>query len=177
MSVVALGAGGASVWTTTSGGAARYSACMRPRISVKALIIEAGRILLPLHRDDAGLYYILPGGGQEEGETLAAALVRECREELGVDVNVGDLLGARDYIGRNHEFAATDDAHQVELMFRCTLHGESQPALGTNPDPRQIGVEWVELARLDRVRFYPRRLAEILSTRGDGAFGYLGDVN
>jgi 8-oxo-dGTP pyrophosphatase MutT (NUDIX family) len=148
-----------------------------PRISVKALIIDAGRILLPLHRDDAGLYYILPGGGQEVGETSAEALVRECREELGVDVSVGELLGARDYIARNHEFAATDNAHQVELMFRCSLAGESAPVLGANPDPRQIGVEWVELVQLDRVRLYPRRLAEILATRGDVAFGYLGDVN
>ena len=58
---------------------------MPPRISVKALIIEAGRILLPMHRDDDGIYFILPGGGQEWGETAVAALERECREELGVD--------------------------------------------------------------------------------------------
>lgn len=150
---------------------------MQHRISAKGLIIEAGRILLPAHRDEAGIYYILPGGGQEPGETLAAALVRECREELGVDVIVGELLGARDYIARHHEFAATDDAHQVELMFRCTLVAGSVPALGANPDPRQIGVDWVELAQIDRVRFYPRRLAELLASRGDVVFGYLGDVN
>jgi 8-oxo-dGTP pyrophosphatase MutT (NUDIX family) len=157
--------------------APRYRPRVRHRISVKALIIQDRRILLPLHRDDDGLYYILPGGGQEPGETLAQALVRECREELGVDVTVGELLGARDYIARNHEFAATDNAHQVELMFRCTVASDAQPVLGTNPDPRQIGVEWVELAQLDRVRLYPRRLAEILAARGDIAFGYLGDVN
>ncbi len=150
---------------------------MKPRVSIKALIIDAGRILLPKHRDDDGDYYILPGGGQEPGETAAAALVRECREELGVDVIVGELLGARDYIGRNHEFAATDDAHQVELMFRCALVGDATPTLGSIPDPRQVGVEWLELAQLDRVRFYPRRLAELLVAHGDAPFGYLGDVN
>ena len=149
---------------------------MHHRISVKALIIDGGRILLPLHRDEAGLYYILPGGGQEAGETLAAALERECREELGVEVAVGELVGARDYIGRHHEFAATDDAHQVELMFRCRLVGGT-PGTGTAVDNRQIGAEWVELAELGRVRFYPRRLAEVLVERGDVVFGYLGDVN
>jgi len=149
---------------------------MRPRISVKALIVDRGRLLLPLHRDDAGLYYILPGGGQESGETLAAACVRECREELGVDVAVGELLGVRDYIGRHHAFAATDDVHQVELMFRCTLLGGT-PGTGTVVDDRQIGAEWVELAGLARVRFYPKRLAEILVARGDAPFGYLGDIN
>jgi 8-oxo-dGTP diphosphatase len=151
---------------------------VKPRISVKALIIDAGRILLAKHRDEAGIYFILPGGGQEPGETLVAALERECREEVGVDVTVGELLGARDYIGRNHEFAATDDAHQVELMFRCTMRsGTAVAALGALPDPRQIGAEWVELAQIDRVRLYPRRLAEVLASRGDAVFGYLGDVN
>jgi 8-oxo-dGTP diphosphatase len=150
---------------------------VKPRISVKALIIDTGRILLAMHRDDAGIYYILPGGGQEPGETLVAALERECREEVGVDVTVGELLGARDYIGRNHEFAATDDAHQVELMFRCTLRSDAVASLGAVPDPRQIGAEWVDLAQLDRVRLYPRRLAEVLASRGDVVFGYLGDVN
>lgn len=149
---------------------------MRPRVSVKALIVDRGRLLLPLHRDGAGLYYILPGGGQEAGETVAAALVRECREELGVEVAVGDLLGVRDYIGRNHEFASTDDVHQVELMFRCTLLGGT-PGTGTAVDDRQIGAEWVELAGLARVRFYPKRLAEILVARGAAPFGYLGDIN
>jgi ADP-ribose pyrophosphatase YjhB (NUDIX family) len=150
---------------------------MHHRISVKALIVEGDRILVPMHRDDAGVYYILPGGGQEPGETLSAALERECREELGVDVTVGELVGARDYIARNHEFAATDDAHQVELIFRCTLASGATPALGANPDARQIGFEWIELAQLDRVRFYPRRLAAILAAHGDRPFGYLGDVN
>ena len=152
-------------------------ASVQPRISVKALIIDGHRILLPLHRDDQGDYFVLPGGGQERGETAIAALQRECRQELGVDVEVGELLGARDYIARHHEFAATDDAHQVELMFRCRLSSDVVPAIGPSPDNRQVGVKWLELAELDRVRFYPRKLAEVLAKRGAHAFGYLGDVN
>jgi 8-oxo-dGTP diphosphatase len=152
-------------------------ATVQPRISVKALIIDGGRILLPLHRDDEGDYFILPGGGQERGETAIATLERECREELGADVEVGELLGARDYIAQHHEFAATDDAHQVELMFRCTLKSGVVPAIGPSPDSRQVGVKWLELAELDRVRFYPRVLAGVLAKRGDQPFGYLGDVN
>ncbi|MEP6861057.1 MAG: NUDIX domain-containing protein [Deltaproteobacteria bacterium] len=150
---------------------------MQPRISVKALIVDAGRILVPMHRDDDGDYFILPGGGQERGETVIAALERECQEELGVAVTVGDLVGARDYIAQHHEFAATDDAHQVELVFRCTLKTGAVPVVGANPDARQIGVKWLALAELDRVRFYPRRLAELLAKSGDRPFGYLGDVN
>lgn len=32
-----------------------------------------------------------PGGKLEEGETLEQCLIRECREELGVEISVGDL--------------------------------------------------------------------------------------
>jgi hypothetical protein len=64
----------------------------------------------------------------------------------------------------------------VELMFRCRMVGGT-PGTGLAVDTRQIGAEWVELGQLDRVRLYPRRLAEILAREGDVVFGYLGDVN
>jgi 8-oxo-dGTP diphosphatase len=58
-------------------------------------------------------YYETPGGGVEAGETLEAAFVRECHEELGYDIVVGKAIGeVKDYynlIGRcnqNHYFFA-----------------------------------------------------------------------
>ena len=49
------------------------------------------RILLvkPTYND----VWHLPGGGVEPGESPAAAAVREVREELGLDVEAGRLLG------------------------------------------------------------------------------------
>lgn len=92
------------------------------RNSVKAIIVEDGKILCIKCKDDWGFFYLLPGGGQEPGETLPDALTRECLEEIGTKVTVGDLVFVRDYISANHEFAEYEsEVHQVELMFIVTF--------------------------------------------------------
>ena len=147
------------------------------RLSVKAIIIRDGRLLVIKNRDADGDWYLLPGGGQEAGETIAAALSRECLEEIGSEVRLGQLRFVRDYIGKHHEFALTDgDSHQVELMFECQL--VSEPKLGTQPDAMQTGLEWLALNALGSFRLYPAALTSLLPGMhaSDGPV-YLGDVN
>jgi len=146
------------------------------RISAKAIIIQDGHLLVIRNRDSSGDWYTLPGGGQERGETLTAALNRECLEEIGSGVTVGRIRFVRDYIAKNHEFAAEDDSHQVEVMFECQL--TSAPGLGAKPDSMQTGVEWLELRDLSNHRLYPKALQRLLSGDApvDGPL-YLGDVN
>ena len=59
-------------------------------VVVGAAIVRAGRVLAAL-RSTGGWEF--PGGKVEIGEADTVALVRECREELGVTVAVGALLG------------------------------------------------------------------------------------
>jgi 8-oxo-dGTP diphosphatase len=149
------------------------------RVSAKAIVVQDGRILLIRNRDADGDWYCLPGGGQAHGETLPAALKRECLEEIGCQMVVGRLLFVRDYRAEHHEFAEEDcDAHQVEIMFECQLAPGCAPAVGAEPDGMQTGVAWVELAALAHSRLYPRALRELLAT-GIPSQGprYLGDVN
>ena len=82
------------------------AATPRVRTAARALIVRDGKLLTTLMHDGNGDFYILPGGGQRHGEALAHTVARECREELGVEVEVGALAYVRDYIGRNHDFAA-----------------------------------------------------------------------
>ncbi|MDI2128900.1 (deoxy)nucleoside triphosphate pyrophosphohydrolase [Yinghuangia seranimata] len=68
-----------------------------PRVVVGAAILRAGRVLAACRSAPAHLAggWEFPGGKQEPGESEAEALVRECREELGVAVRaVGRLPGA-----------------------------------------------------------------------------------
>lgn len=154
---------------------------MKPiRTSAKAIIVRDGRLLTSHLTDSDGDWYALPGGGQEHGETLLAAVRRECREEIGVAVDVHELLFIREYIARHHEFANFErDVHQVEFMFRCTLDDGAEPELGEQPDTQQIGVAWLPLVQLHDYRLYPlalRDYSEHFAGR-DGAPVYLGDVN
>ena len=94
-------------------------------IVVTAAIIERDGHFLVTERQP-GLHlegcWEFPGGKCEPGEALASCLARELKEELDVDVHVGDEI----FITM-HEYAE----RVVELhFFRCELIGEPAPQIG-----------------------------------------------
>lgn len=145
------------------------------RNSVKAINCKGDEVLLIRKSDEAGDYYIFPGGGQNKGEDMIATLRRECREEIDSEVIVNDLILMREYIGKNHEFSSTDaDIHQVEFYFDCRLAEGAVPRNGHEMDESQISVDWVSVENLDRVRVYPQALWREFFSREKI---YQGDVN
>jgi 8-oxo-dGTP diphosphatase len=145
------------------------------RYAAKALIIEEGRLLCLRKRGDIGVYYVLPGGGQEPGELLPDTLARECREEIGALVEIGSLRFVQEYVGRNHVFKqAHGGMHFVNLYFECRL---LEPPLTRplTPDQGQEALEWLELERISEAAFFPRALAGRLRLPLTGGIAYLGD--
>lgn len=152
---------------------------MKPiRNSAKAVIVEDGCLLLLRLHDQYGDAYVFPGGGQEKGEELKDAVARECLEEIGQAVQVGELLHVREYIGAHHEFAEWDaDIHQVEFYFACRLVDPDASVFeGSNPDDHQVAVEWIALEELSNIRLYPKTIGELLLEKGEQRI-YLGDIN
>lgn len=153
---------------------------MRPiRTAARALIIRKGKLLAIKMRDQSGIFYILPGGGQRHGETLKQGLKRECLEEIGTEVEVGELLYVREYIGKNHEFRQAHSAfHQLESVFRCSLPDPDGIGPGSEHDKKQIGVEWIPITELENRRFLPTAIKQYFTAEGfDPGTNYLGDVN
>ncbi|MHB1456001.1 MAG: NUDIX domain-containing protein [Armatimonadota bacterium] len=149
---------------------------MRPiRNSAKAIVIRDGHLLAIRHIAADGFIYGLPGGGQENRETLVDALKRECLEEISSGVDVGYLLFIREYIGDRY---GNPGFHQVEFMFSCTLQDGAECVNGSEPDPTQLEIEWLPIVHLDQYNLYPKAIISLLMNEQDKRIPvYLGDVD
>lgn len=90
----------------------------QPIIGVGAIITDAERVLLVkrAHPPIAGQWSI-PGGALEIGELVREAAIREAREETGLIVEPGELLGVFDRVLRNPEQRV--QYHYVLIDFLC----------------------------------------------------------
>jgi 8-oxo-dGTP diphosphatase len=133
------------------------------RTSSRAIICRAGRYLVAHYRDESGDWYTFPGGGQQHGEDLHAALCREISEEVGGQIRIGQLLFVRECLAARHPGPnLPPEFHSVELYFACELLSEACD-LGTVPDPNQVGFAWMTADELRQVRFYPAVMPDALA--------------
>jgi 8-oxo-dGTP diphosphatase len=89
-----------------------------PLVGVGAVIVEDNRALL-IRRGHAPLLgeWSLPGGVLECGETLRDAAMREAREETGLTVEVGEMLGVYERVIRSDDGRVR--YHYVLIDFLC----------------------------------------------------------
>lgn len=147
------------------------------RNCAKAIIIRDSHLLTVKYSDQGGDYYALPGGGQLHGETLPEALMRELREELGLNVSNRGLRFIREYVGMFGESAWRDaDIHQVEFLYECTIGEHDEPTRGSNPDQAQVDFAWLPIDQMDQIRFYPKRLIAYLGKPLSSKIEYWGAV-
>lgn len=113
---------------------------MPVQIVVAGALIADGALLVAQRKrppELAGLWE-LPGGKVAEGETDAQALIRELREELGVDVTVGARVGADVALSPT----MTLRAYRVALV-NGTVHPHDHRALRWAAAAELADVEWV----------------------------------
>lgn len=138
-----------------------------PRLGVKALIVRDGQVLMNRYIDPDGTHvFALPGGGQEHSEDQVAAMIRECREEIGARVEVHQVACLFEIMTDRRMVDGTPipPFHQVNVAYWCGLAEGEEPGKGTEPDPGQAGTAWLPLAGLDAYDVRPTRLARWLES-------------
>lgn len=127
---------------------------VRPEVCVGAVALDAGCLLLVRRgRGVAAGQWSLPGGRVEWGETLAEALLREVREETGLDALCGRFVGWVERIGEQH--------HYVILDFVVTVVSEQAACAGDDA----AEVAWVPLSEVCELDLVDG-LAEFLHEHG-----------
>jgi 8-oxo-dGTP diphosphatase len=99
-----------------------------PLVGIGAVIIERDRVVL-VQRGHAPLLgeWSIPGGAVELGETVREAVIREAREETGLDVKPIALLGVFDRIVQDEDGGVR--YHYVLVDFLCRrVSGELRAA-------------------------------------------------
>ncbi|HEX5540964.1 MAG TPA: (deoxy)nucleoside triphosphate pyrophosphohydrolase [Micromonospora sp.] len=114
-----------------------------PKVIVGAAIIAAGRVLAcaRAHPPQVAGMWEFPGGKVEPGESEVAALVRECAEELGVLVEVGERVG---------EDVPMAHGRAVLKIYRARLVGDAVPQPLEHAELR-----WLAADELDSVPWLP----------------------
>ena len=111
------------------------------RKSSRAIIIKDGKMLTMFRRkingEEIKEYYVIPGGGLEDNETLEQNVIRELKEEMSVDIKILGYLGNM------------QDEKNSQYYFHCEI---------TNGEPK-LGGE--ELDRMTKENYYEPRWIEL----------------
>lgn len=125
------------------------------RISARAIIIEGDKIGLMYRKKVNHAFYCLPGGKQETGEKLEETVVREIKEEFGIDIEV---------VKKVYEFIS-ESAHQHFYLCKWVdgIFGTGEGEEFTVPsekgyyEPRLVNV-----AHLKELHILPKKIAKQL---------------
>ena len=123
-----------------------------PRVVVGAAIIRNRHLLAARRNAPSELAggWELPGGKVEADESEVDALVRECREELGVSVRAGERVPG--------EWRLRDDL-VLRVYLASIIDGEPRP-LEDHDELR-----WLPAARLDEVAWLPADVPAVAAVR------------
>ncbi len=124
---------------------------------VRAIIIKDNKLLSIKRVKEDCAYFVFPGGKVELTEDFETALKRECQEELGVEVEVGEKLATKRF--------DREEIKQLEHFYFCKILSGK---LGTGDGPEyninsgydgSHEIEWLKLEEIDKYDLRPRELA------------------
>ncbi|MBE5813495.1 MAG: NUDIX domain-containing protein [Clostridiales bacterium] len=118
---------------------------------------DNGLILIKRIKGNKEEYYTIPGGGQEEGESIEEATLREVREELGIEVELTDKFYELESQGRKqYFFVANYESGEIG-----SGNGEEM----TNINYEKYGAyipEIIPVEEIKNIKLLPQEIKEII---------------
>jgi len=135
---------------------AAHGARARPRLTVDAVAVRGGRVLL-VRRGSPPFegMWALPGGFVDRGETLEQAVLRELREETGLKGRVLGIVGAYSRPGRDPRGHTVSVAYAIEPVPGRPRGGDDAAE-----------AEWHRLAHLPSLAFDHSEIMADYAARG-----------
>jgi 8-oxo-dGTP pyrophosphatase MutT (NUDIX family) len=128
---------------------------------------QAGALLLQRRSDND--QWALPGGTMDLGETLAQTVVREVREETGLDVEVTGLVGIYSDPGHVIEYDDGEVRQEFNVCFRARPIGGQ---LTTSSESTEV--RWVPSGDLDALAMHESTRLRIKHHASNRAQPYIG---
>lgn len=136
------------------------------RVRVAGILITGEGVLFIAHKKNDDVYWLLPGGGVDYGESLSEALVREFLEELNIDITVNDLAFISDSID------PSGGRHVVNICFICEYTG-GEYLLGA--EGRLHDFSFFRREEIPDIKLFPPINDELISLIDNGVKGkYIG---
>ena len=88
------------------------------QVATRALVVKNKELLLV---SNDGNFWYTPGGRMNADETLSECVVREVKEETGIDIEANEIISVYDFFDRK------DSLHKVEIYFTTTIKSSAIP--------------------------------------------------
>ena len=118
-------------------------------VATSAYVADADGRILMIRRTDNNLW-ALPGGGMDIGETVTDCVIRETKEETGLDIAVAGLVGI--FTKPTHVVAYPDG--EVRQQFSICLRGRTTGGqIATSDESHEVA--WIGREQLDGLEIHP----------------------
>lgn len=110
---------------------------------VYGIYVEDNQLLV-IHKN-GGPYknrFDLPGGSLEEGESLSEAMVREFKEETGIEIEIVEQIGISDFL-LPWKWKGHTDVHHIAVFYKVRKIGGEISVPEEFEGQDSLGAEWV----------------------------------